>query len=248
VVALVGAAYAATERGLYWENRTTGAGEKVRTAQIYAQPKMMKIVNGGGGTILIRGDQEKLYRIDPKNKTYMVFTLAQIEATAKAVHGQMEAAMEKLQKQAKLLPPDKRAKMEKMMKDLAGSADDDISVTVKNTGESKSISGYTCTKYVATSKGKTVLTAWATKDVPGFERLRDDWLVYQKRLMASSPGAAADVIAAYAKIEGFPMETDIGNVKTVVTKVEPRTLSPAEFEVPAGYVEEKLGRSSAHGQ
>lgn len=129
--------------------------------------------------------------------------------------------------------------MEKMMPNMPGAAAKPAAVSVKNTGETKSIDGYTCTKYVATQGDKTVLVAWTTKDVKGFEGLHDDWLKFQKR-MSSMNRMGGGVGDAYAQIEGFPMETEMGPVKTVVTKVEARTTPASEFQVPAGYKQEKL--------
>jgi len=111
---------------------------------------------------------------------------------------------------------------------------------VQNTGETQTLAGHTCTKYVATQDGKTVLVAWTAKDVKGFGALRGDWLEYQKRL-ASTNGAFGSALAdAYAKIEGFPMETEMGNLKVAVTTVEARTTPASEFEVPAGYKKESV--------
>jgi len=246
---VIAAADVAHAQGLYWENQTTAAGEKTRTAQIYAMPKKMKIVSNGGGIIIIRGDQEKLYTVTPAKKTYMVFTFAELEATAKTARSAMQAAMERMQKQIKDLPPDKRAKVEKLLHGIAGSASEQASaVEVKRTGETKSVSGYASTRYVATANGKTVLSAWTTPDVKGFAALRDDWLAYQRRMIELNRGVAGEIIEAYAKIAGFPMETEIGRMKTVVTKIEPRNIPPSEFEVPAGYRQEKIALPQPQGK
>lgn len=59
-------------------------------------------------------------------------------------------------------------------------------------------------------------------------------------MLEANRGPGAAIASAYAKIDGFPMETVMGDVKTVVTKVESRNTPTTEFEVPAGYKEEKL--------
>ncbi len=231
----------ATAQGLFWENQTTGVGDHTRTAQVYAMPKMMKIVQEGGGVVIIRGDQDKFYSLDPVNKTYTELTLAQMAASAKAVQSQMKTAMEKMQKQMKDMPPEQRAKMEQMMQQMDGiDGENESPVEVKSTGETKTIGGHKCSQYVATSGGKTIVVAWTANDIKGFASLREDWLAYQKRMLESSRGAGREIAAAYAKIEGFPMEMTMGALKTVVTKVEPRNTPLSEFEVPASYQKRKL--------
>ena len=131
--------------------------------------------------------------------------------------------------------------MEKMLPKAPGAeAAKPSAVVVKNTGETKTVSGHTCTKYVATEDGKTVLVAWTAKDVKGFEGLRGDWLAYQKRLAGTNRTFGSVIADAHAKLEGFPMATEMGDIKTLVTKVEPRTTAASEFEVPAGYTKENV--------
>jgi GLPGLI family protein len=227
----------AAAQGLYWESTTTGMGGQPHTAQFYAIPKMFKIVQSDGHTVILRVDQDKLFTVDNQKKTYREMSLAELESAAKAAGGQMEAARAQMQQRMKDLPPEQRAMMEKMMPNLPGA--NAAPVAVKNTGETKSISSYTCTKYVATEGDKTVLVAWTTKDVPGFAGLRDDWVKLQKRMASMDRLSGSATADAYAQIEGFPMETEVGQMKTVVTKVEARAAPASEFEVPAGYKQEK---------
>ena len=242
-VTLAWATTAAAE-GLYWESTTTGAGTEPRTAKMYAMPKMMKIVLGDGKVMIMRGDQDKFYSFDPAKQTYREFGKAEIESTAKAMQDQMQAAMAQMQQKMKDLSPEQRAMVEKMLPRKPGEAAKSA-VAVRDTGETKSISGHMCRKYVATEDGKTVLVAWTTDDVKGFAPLRDDWVRYQNRLTSMNPMLASAASDAYAKIEGFPMETEMGEITTVVTKVESRTTPASEFEVPAGYRKETLNLPNA---
>lgn len=232
-VTLVWATTAAAQ-GLYWESTTTGIGHEPRMSKMYAMPKMLKIVHPDGKVMIIRSDQDKFYSVDPTRQTYREIGKAELETTSKALQDQMQ----KLRERMKDLSPEQRAMMEKMMPPQPGEAAKPV--VVKDTGETKSINGLTCRKYVAIQDGKTVLIAWTTNEVKGFAPLRDDWLSYQRRLTSTNPMLGSTVTEAYAKIDGFPMETDMGEVKTVVTKVESRRTPASEFEVPAGYKKEAL--------
>ena len=241
VAVVVASARVAAAQGLYWESTTTGVGKQPKTTQTYAMPKMMKIVSAHS-IILLRGDQDKFVIADTKNQTYRELTFTEMESATKFMQEQMAAARAEMEKQMKDMSPEQRESMEKMLSKIpAAGAAKPSAVVVKNTGETKTIGGYNCTKYVATGDGKTISVLWTTQDVKGFEQLRDDWVALQKRM------AATDLGDAYSKIDGFPMATEIGDVKTVVTKVERRTIAASEFDVPAGYKKEavdlpKLGK------
>jgi hypothetical protein len=231
-------ASAAAAQGLYWESTVSGIGSEARTAQIYSMPKMMKVLQADGKAVILRADQNKFITVDTKKRTYREMSFAEMESAAKSMQGQMELVRAEMEKRMKEMTPEQRAMMEKMLPKAPGAAA--AAVVVKNTGETKTISGYACTKYVATENGKPMLVAWTTKDVKGFETLRDDWLAYQKRLVGTNPTLGSAMVDAYAKIDGFPMETEMGGIKTVVTKVEARSTPATEFEVPAGYKQESV--------
>jgi hypothetical protein len=226
-------------QGLYWESRTTGIGDGVHTSQFYAMPKMIKVMHTGGPTVLIRVDQDKFITIDPKTHSYREMSGSEMESLAQSSKARMQAAMAQMQQRMAKMPPEQRAAMEQAMRGLSAAETTATATTqVTNTGETRTIGGYACAKYVATADGKPVLTAWATKDIPGFATLRADWLAYQKRL-GSQPGTpGGNMGQAFAKIDGFPMETEMGDIKTEVTKVEARTIPASEFEVPAGFKKE----------
>lgn len=227
-------------QGLYWESTTTGVGSDARATESYAMPKMMKVVSPDGKAVIIRADQDKFINVDNKTRTYREMTFAELQAAGEAMQTQMEAAKAQMEQQMKSMSAEQRAMMEKMMpKKPAGSAAKSA-VVVNKTGETKTVAGYTCTKYVATENGKPMLTLWTTKDVKGFDTLREDWLNFQKRIAGSNRNIGGAMVEAYSKIEGFPMETVMGDITTQVTKVESRTTPASEFEVPAGYKKESM--------
>ena len=97
-LSLSGATVAAAQ-GLYWEQKTTAFG-KDRTSEMYAMPKMIKVVQDGQH-IILRSDKEQMIMIDPAKKTYRVMPFSELESVAKSAQDQMQAAMAKAQEQMK---------------------------------------------------------------------------------------------------------------------------------------------------
>jgi hypothetical protein len=112
----------------------------------------------------------------------------------------------------------------------------DVKIDVEKSADTKKISGYGCTKYVITKDGNEFMTVWATKDVNGFSAMKKDWEEFSKRMMAMSPMIGKGIGEAFSKIDGFPIQTEMGQGMTsTVTKVEKKTTAASEFEVPSGY-------------
>ncbi len=240
-------ALAATVRaqGLYWESTMTGANGAPRTTQTYAVPKMLKVVDSGGRIILIRSDQDKVITIDTAKKTYTEITFSEMEKTMQGASKQVDAAMAQMQEKMKGMPPEQRAMVEKMMKGAGVGADPPAPVVVTKTTETKDVAGHTCTKYEAKG-GRGDMVVWATKDIKGFDALRDDYKKLQERMASMGGAAAASPAKAYAQIDGFPMQSEFNDIKTVVTKVEPRAIPAAEFDIPAGYEKKTMPMPGAH--
>jgi hypothetical protein len=233
-LALTAGAFA---QGFYYESVTKGGplGDQGRTSKTYAMPKMFKHVDQGGEIMVARLDQEKFYGINTSEKSYWEMTFAEMEAMVKQLSAKGDKRMAEMEEKMKGLSPEQRKMMEQMMPGgLGKKAGGPVEVT--KSGESRSISGQACAKYVATSDGKELVTVWTTRGLKGFDAMRKDWEQFAKRMMAMSPGAGK-LAEAMTKIEGFPMETTLGGmgIVTTVTKVEPRSTPAGEFAVPAGY-------------
>jgi len=228
-------------QGMYWESVQSKGdqGEMKSTAMSYAMPKMFKQVDAAEGrAVILRLDKEMMYALDMNKKTYQQMTFAELEAMVKQATGMME---EKL----KALPPEQRKMMEERMGGMFGSGKPPV-MDVNAAGEKKTINGFSCSKYVVKKDGKDDQIVWATKDVKEFDAMRKDWLEFTKRMQSMSPRAAG-MAEAFKKIEGFPIQQEMGSMKTTVTKVEKRTIPAKEFEVPAGYTREespKMGKEN----
>lgn len=240
VAAAVVLAFATTafSQGLYYEAKVEGAGTN-RGEQMYLVPKKLKIVNAntpGNSVMIVRLDKEVIWQVNPSQKTYAEITFAQLEEMAGKMGAKMNDAMAKMQKELEGLPPEQRKMVEEMMKGtMPGAASGGGSVTVRNTGERQTISGFPCIKYVATQGNDVLMTLWTTRSVQGFDEFAGDWKEFGKRMTALVPRFGKEMANAYKDIDGMPIKTQAGGITTTVTKIDRRSIPAAEFEIPAGY-------------
>jgi len=216
-------------QGLYYESKMTGGpmGDDGNVSKTILMPKMMKHINAKDGDYMfLRMDTEKMISVNVAKKTYWEMTFTELEETMKKTSAKMDAQMEKMKEQMKNMPEEQRKMMEKMFGDkMSGPGG---SVTMAKTGETKNISGFSCTKFVAKQGEKELMTIWATKEVKTFDALRKDYEALTKRLTAMNPTFAKGLIEAMYKIDGFPIQTVWGQMTTTVTKVEARATAASE--------------------
>ena len=219
-------------QGLYWESTSTGGpvpGGKTRTAKNYAAPKKFKI-DQGENIVIVRLDQEKMYMVDPRAKTYSEMTFEDLDGAAKA----MMAQIEMMKKQLENMPPEQRAAMEKQL-GPALRAGKDTKIEVEKASEKRDIAGKSTMKHVVKEDGKETAVLWVTDDVKEYKTLKADFSDLMKKMSTLNPGMKGLARAA-EKIEGFPLETDMKEMgKETVTKVEPRSIPDSDFEVPADF-------------
>jgi 5'-3' exonuclease len=182
--------------------------------------------------VIVRLDEEKIISVDTKAKTYWEQTFAELEQAMKAASGQMEKEMAEMQKYLKDLPEEQR----KMVEGMTGTSMDKVGdVKVTKTADTKTISGYACTKSVAKEGERVLMTIWATTAVKGFDALRKDYEAVSRRLTAMNPAFTKGLVDAMLKIDGFTIRTEWGEMTSTVTKVEQRSTAESAFTVPAGY-------------
>lgn len=216
-------------QGMYWESTITIPGQNQKEKLVktfYVSKKMKTATEGESEYMIVRIDREKMYSVNPAEKTYSEKTFAEIEASGK----QTEQQMAKLQEQMKDMPAEQRKMMEKMLgANTPGKTEPKYEVV--KTGEKKVINGFACTHYSMKQNEKEIASLWVTQDVKGFAAMRQD-MMEQIRRMSMLKGLAE----AMSKLDGFLIEMDMTQgVKTLVTKVEQRAIAASEFEVPAGF-------------
>jgi len=218
-------------QGMYWESTVTG--EKIEGSDLmktWYMPKMLKLQSRQDGDYsVLRLDQEKMYMIKPGNKTYSVMTFAEMEEGMKKASAQMEKALE----QMKDMPKEQREMMEKMLGKSAEKQKE--TATLKKSIETKKIGSYTCAHYTILRGKEKLADLWVTKEIRGFESMRNDLKSFSRRMTAMNPVMGGDLARVMEDVDGFPMEQSMAGVKSVITKVEPKVTSLSEFEVPAGF-------------
>ncbi len=227
-------------QGMYWETARSGGtmGDEAEIDRMYYMPRMFKMEAGSGEeAVIIRLDKQVMYNLDVKNKTYSEMTFDELENMSKKAGAKLDEAMSQMQKQMEGMPEEQRKMVEEMMKGkMQGKAGKPPKADVAKTEETRTISGYPCTKYVVKEGEGEMVTLWVTKEVKGFESMRKDMEELQKRMAALDPRGAEGMAAAMATIDGFPIRTEMpGGMSEVVTKIERRSTRDDAFEIPTGY-------------
>ncbi len=226
----------AFSQGLYWESVTTVsmAGEHKMNSKSYYRPHMFKQMSDEEATIF-RLDKEVLYTIDYHQKEYSEMTFAELEALVKQANSELEGQMAELKKHLADMPAEQREAMEQMMGNKTKGGSGDTKIDVTKTSESKTISGYSCTKYIFKEDGKEMGSIWTTTNVPDFSSMQKDFKEFSQRLASQMSMKGSQMAEAMKKVDGFPIQTTISGITAMVTKIEKRSIAMSEFEVPAGF-------------
>jgi len=149
-------------------------------------------------------DEEKVYQLDLRRKSYKVVTFAELRR-------QMEEAQARAAEAMKEEPPDKPRQPDQPQME--------IDFSLKESGQKKRISGYDCREVIATAvmrqKGKTleqgggmVMTSntWLAPEIPFLKEIADFDRRYAEKLYGSSMmgvAAAQQMAAALAMYPGI---------------------------------------------
>ncbi len=127
------------------------------------------------------------------------------------------------------------AEMEKSMGPMAKKMAEDTKVIA--TGETKTIKGFKCEKYIMTFMGVENVQ-WLSKDVTGY----DEYEKISSKIMKDSPQFRRMGLSGNFAGKGFPvkMESGVMGMTTTLQKIEKTSLSKDLFKVPEGYVQKPL--------
>ncbi|MGE5313637.1 MAG: DUF4412 domain-containing protein [Acidobacteriota bacterium] len=218
-------------QGFYWETTVKGAPGGEHLSKSYMTPRMFKVENEDKDktSTIVDLDKKVITMINGDDEEYSEITFDEMEAHMKKA----EAKMAEMEKSLAEMPEMQRKMMEKMMGPMAGGSGP---IAIKGSAEKKTILGYKCGRVDVQQGDKTIITLWVTKAVPGFEKIRPQWEEFSRRMMGSMPGNFAKGMGeAMKKVEGFPLETAIGEIVSTITKLEERAIPASTFTVPAGY-------------
>jgi len=175
LVMLFSCVVARAQGQVYTESVTTGLSQKQMNTKSYYMPKMFKMIQNSGNVIIIRLDKELMISVNNENKEYSQMNFAELEAKMKELRSKVDTAMQEMQKKMAEMPPQQRKMMEQIMGKSFGLGSSGGKLEVKKSGESRTISGYACTKLVVTQDDKEVLVLWTTKDIKEFASIRNDY-------------------------------------------------------------------------
>jgi hypothetical protein len=161
--------------------------------------------------------EEKVYELDIKKKTYQVVTFEELRR-------RMREAQEKAEKEAP--KEEKEAQQEKPSREM------EVDFDVKETGQTKTIAGHDTREVVMTvtvrEKGRTldegggmVMTSnsWMAKTIPAMKELTDFELRYWKAIAPEASGMSAEQMAAVMAM--YPMlKRAMERLKAEGTKLE----------------------------
>jgi GLPGLI family protein len=223
-------------QGFTWESTTTSTIEGMKPVHSVASyaSHMFRQTTGTKTTIL-RLDKETMTVVDNEKKEYSETTFSELEQRMKAAGGAMNSKMAEMKKKLESLPPDKRKMVEQMMGDKLSGGSKETTVDVKKSDETKTISGYPCTKYDIIMNGKDFGSVWTTEAIPEFAAMKDDFISFSKRMAELSPMYGKEIGSGMSKIKGFPVETDFASFTVTVTKFSKQAVPASDFEVPSGY-------------
>lgn len=226
-------------QGLVWESATTSPMLKQQTLHsVFSyMPGMLRQASQENGTATVfRLDRKRIYMINERNKTYSEMTFDEIESAMKKKGADLDKKMGDMQKKLKDMPEEQRRMMEKALGGSMPGADGETQVAVTKTAGTKTISGFACAEYVIRQGEKTVMTIWATKDVPGYAGMQKELQDFGRRMAAMNPAAGKSMAQAMKQVDGFPIQTEMGEtLTTTVVKVETKATPRGAFDVPSGY-------------
>jgi GLPGLI family protein len=252
VTLLLSIAAIAFAQGLRWQQKTTGTPDGDHTSDFYmVQRKCKSVDQQNNEVMIIRLDRQLIWTLDTKKKTYQEMTFAQLEQMVNkmsdkmnAMQPKMDEAQAEMEREMANMPEEQRKMVEQMMKSKmpgmgAGPA---AAIDVETTGETKTISGYNCKKYLLKSGDEILSTVWATRDVREFTPFMSDWKELTKRL-SGLQRMAKGMGDALAKIDGCTVQTNMKlmgmDITTTNSRIERASPAASEFDIPSGYTKVK---------
>ena len=132
-----------------------------------------------------------------------------------------------------------RIKVSEMEESMGPMAKMSENAKVTATGETKTIKGFKCEKYIMTFMGVENVQ-WLSKDVTGY----DEYEKIGKKVMRDSPQFRRMGLSGSLSGKGFPVRTESGvmgmTTTTTLQKIEKTSLDKSLFKVPEGYVQKPL--------
>ncbi len=249
----------AVSAGVYMESHQVELGEKPapppQVSKIYFDGGRMRSNDADGDGAIFKN--KTIYALDAENKTYTSVDKAAMDRMG----GQLAEARKKMEAQLAGMPPERRAMMEEMMKQMGGGAPGGKAPKreVKSTGRSESVAGFKCTLWEVTLDGQKhqELCATPASAIPGgaevLATMREIGEMTEGLTAGLGPMAQRSANEEWrdvAKIGGVPVlmrDFEGGKVSTEtrLAVIRKESVPASMFEVPAGYKERKMPKMGA---
>ncbi|HYB73221.1 MAG TPA: hypothetical protein VED18_07615 [Candidatus Sulfotelmatobacter sp.] len=247
-------------------DQVTGGGGRGGRMQVLIQANRMKnVVLGTDGqpamAFIVDLDAETITQVDYRGQRYMTATIQQYEqmmgAARLAASGQMAGAIEQMQGVLKDMPPERRQKLEQIMRSRMGQAGQaaqecqEPRIEARRTDQQANIAGYPAVRFDLLAEGRPDsevwiapgITAWKEMDPQKLERFAAEMGKLAGCGAGRGGGFGADLSLKLAG-EGYPVRSvHLASGATVeVVKAESRAIPAAEFQPPTGFTPQTLQR------
>jgi hypothetical protein len=195
-----------------------------------------------------------LYTVQPKSRSYRVMDQAQMDQMGT----RLASARKQMEGKMASMPPEQRAMVEKMLANMdggaAGAAAQGPKRVLKNTGRTETVAGIKCSVWEVSYNGKKdeELCAASASALPGGDdvtkTLREVGEMMKGFVQGMGGGKGNKAASAWRDMEtlkGYPiLSRDFsadGKVtsETRLTLAKSQSVPAAQFEVPAGFQEQK---------
>jgi hypothetical protein len=204
--------------------------------------------------MIFRGENREMIIVDHDKKSYFVIDAEQLRKLA----GTISQAMASMEQALAAMPESQRAKMEQMMKsrmpDMGTPREPSV---LKKTGETDTVNGYPCVKYLVWRSGIKERELWVTDwdNVAGGREVADVFYemgAFMTEMLDSLPkmgggGSLGDATYEHLKeMNGFPVRTleygDDGVLDGQSTLISSKEVGfdPSDFEPPKKYKRKDL--------
>lgn len=207
-----------------------------RTVEFRIQDGLGKITGSDGQSIYYDHAKRTAYVVDTQKGTSFEMN----EARAKQVGAQLADAQRQMQEKLKELPPDKRAMVEKMMKEQGGmppAGGKRAPLQFAKAGSAK-VGAWPCDRYRATGDGREVAVCAAEPDAIGIPSadvaVFEGFLDLSEKMAGEAGGSLTE--------RGFPglplerSESRDGKVtdRFTIERIETEKMTDADLRVPKG--------------
>ena len=228
--------------------------DRWETVTIYLDGNKMRIDMSGAG-VIFRADRKVMYMLSPQNKQYSEIT----EASMRRMRQQLNQAMERMRQQMAAIPPARRKMMEQMMKNQGGAPAKKPKVTYRAGQRGLRVGKWRCDVFTGFKQGKKVsenciarlgqlgLKKRDLSVLDQFTKMMKSMAMGQEDDDDDGMSLSPDAIRAIAGFSGFPVQTLVfeksgKTVKTVLQRIEQKSIPASVFQVPKGYTKTSMGR------